>query len=243
MASRYAQPTRLTRTSEKQNKKQALYFTIASILIIAALVQFGPLIVNTFGNLIYSFRGGVEENNQISGSVVLNPPVLKEIPNASQESLISFKGIAPEKNGTVEIYINDELVDEVEIGDDLNFVVKDILLSPDQNTIKARFVKKDKTSPFSDEIKTSYIKDKPKLEISFPGDNSSFTRADKSITIKGMTDPDNTVNVNGFRAIVEGNGAFSYQHELNDGENTINVEAHNSAGATTLTTLKVTYNP
>lgn len=243
MAGRFAQQTRLSRTSEKQNKKQTLYFTIATILIIGALLQFGPTLVNTFGNIIYTFRGNTEEKDQINGSVLINPPILRDIPSASQESLISFKGTAPDKNGTVEIYVNDELADEVKIGDNTIFDVKDIVLASGNNLIKSRFVKKDKTSSFSDTVVVSYLKEKPKLEVSTPSDNSNFTKADKNIAVKGKTDPDNTVNVNGFRAIVEADGEFSYQLQLNDGENIINIEAHNPAGATTLTTLKVNYTP
>ena len=89
----------------------------------------------------------------------------------------------------------------------------------------------------------NYQSDKPKLEVSFPVDNATLSRADKTITVTGQTDPDNTVSINSFRAIVENGGKFSYQLTLNDGDNQITIEAQNPAGLTTQKQLKVTYNP
>lgn len=242
MIKRRLPSSRLSRTSEKQNRKQTIIFTIGIIIILFVLFQFGPIFINDFGNFVYGLRGDEEGTSQ-NVEEFISPPSLREIPEATKESFISFKGSAPESDGIVEIYLNDELVDEIRIGEDLNFDVNDLLLENGQNVIKSRFVKDKRTSSFSPEKNISYIKDKPKLEVSYPGDNATFTKADRSIVIRGKTDPDNTLTVNSFRAIVESDGEFSYQYQLNDGENTLEIEAKNPAGVTEKKTIKVTYQP
>lgn len=240
---RKPQSTRLTRTSEKQNKRQTIIFTIGTILVLFALFQFGPIFINTFGTFVDNFRGTSSESNQETETILINPPVLKNVPQATKETFISFSGTAPQKDGTVEIYRNDELIDEIKIGNDMNFDVEDISLKSGQNIIKARFVSGKNSSPFSDGYNVRFIKDEPKLEISNPTDNATFTKADKNIFVRGKTDPENTITINGFRAIVEPDGEFSYQYMLNDGENTLDIEAKNVAGVSVKKTIKVTYSP
>lgn len=77
----------------------------------------------------------------------------------------------------------------------------------------------------------------------FQSEGGTYTKADKNLTVTGTTDPDNSVTVNSFRAIVDTTGKFTYQLQLNDGENQITIEAQNPAGTTTQKQLKVTYQP
>lgn len=234
--------SRLARTSEKQNKKQALLFTLGIVILIFVLFQFGPLLVNVFGNAVYTLRGGDKSDSaQVVGKQLLQPPILQNIPEATQSSQISFSGTAPDTNGTVEIYVNGDLAKETTINSKADFSLNGINLIKGLNTLKARFVKGDKTSSFTQDYQVNYLVDKPKLEVSFPIDGATFTRADKSITVSGTTDPDNSVLVNSFRAIVDSDGKFSYLMQLNDGDNQITIEAQNTAGSATQKQLKVTY--
>ena len=192
---------------------------------------------------MYTIRGNEETPKQQEETKFLSSPILRNIPEATQNQYITFQGTAPDTNGTIEIYLNNEVADEIEIKKNPDFEIKDLLVKAGENTIKARFVQDKNTSPFSSEKIVSYIKDEPKLEVSFPNDNATFVKADKSITITGKTDVDNTITINGFRAIVDSNGEFAYQYQLNDGENTLDIEATNLAGTSVKKSLKVTYNP
>ncbi len=244
MIQRRMRTSRLARTSEKQNKRQALFFTLGIILLIGILIQFGPGLINIFGNAIYTLRGGDKsDGSQLVGHELLQPPTLSGIPDATQSAKINFNGYAPDKGGTVEVYVDDELAKEVEIHDKLDFSVQNISLAKGANTIKARFSKGNKSSAFTPDFQVNYINDKPKLEVTFPIDNATLTRADKTITVTGQTDPENTVSINSFIAIVDNDGKFSYQLTLNDGDNQILIQAQNPAGLTTQKQLKVTYNP
>ncbi len=242
MQRRKIQPSRLSRTSVRQNNKQALYFGVGFIVLLFALIQFGPFFINFFGNIIYSIRGTSNET-PIVGKEILQPPTLFDIPNATQSAYVNFSGNASVDEGTIEVYVNDELEDEIELDGSSDFTAKRIGLTAGSNSIKARIVTKDKTSAFSEEYSVSYIKEKPVLEISNPSNGASFTRADRKITVSGKTDPDNTVTVNSFRAIVDNSGNFSYLLELKDGDNSILVVAQNPAGITNQGELKVTYQP
>lgn len=242
MLKRKTQQSRLNRTSVRQNNKQALYFGVAFVVLIIGLIQFGPFLINVFGNIIYSIRGDKSEA-QIVGKEILQPPTLYNIPSATQSAYVNFNGNSTTSDGTIEIYVNDELEKEVELNGSSDFEAKRIPLTSGENTIKARLVAGKDTSAFSEDYSISYLKEGPKLEVTAPSNGGTFTRADRKINVAGKTDPDNSVTVNAFRAIVDGSGSFSYLLELKDGENTITVEARNPAGITTQTELKVTYNP
>lgn len=206
------------------------------------LVQFGPILVNVFGNAVYTLRGGDKsDNTPPTGKELLQPPILIGIPDATQSARISFSGSSPDTNGVIELYVNDDLQKELTVTDKNGFSVDSLPLSKGVNTIKARFIKKDKTSSFTQDYQVNYITSQPKLDISFPVDNATYTKADKNITVAGTTDSENTVSVNSFRAIVDVDGKFTYLLQLNDGDNQIIIEAKNPAGATTQKSLKVTY--
>lgn len=242
MVRRRIRSSRLARTSEKQNKKQAILFTLGIVVIIGVLFQFGPTLINVFGNTVYTLRGGDKsDNTQLVGKEVLQPPTLFGVPEATQSSHITFSGSAPDTNGSVEIYVNDELSTEIKINDKTDFSVPTLNISKGTNIVKARFLKNNVTSPFSPDAQVNYFAGNPKLDVSFPIDAATFTKADKSITVTGDTDPDNTVLINSFRAIVDNNGKFTYLLTLSDGDNQITIEAQNPAGASTQKQLKVTY--
>ncbi|MDO8269958.1 MAG: hypothetical protein Q7T54_04800 [Candidatus Levybacteria bacterium] len=242
MTRRRERSSRLVRTSERQNKKQAILFTLGIVILIGILIQFGPLLINVFGNVVYTLRGGDTSDSVIEGDAVVQPPTLIGIPEATQSGRISFGGIAPSDSGIIEIYVNDKLEDEIKL-DSTQFEAKKIDLTKGKNTVKARLVRDDKTSAFTEEYEVLFIADKPKLEVLSPSDSATFTKADKSITVSGTTDPENTVSVNSFRAIVETDGGFSYLLQLTDGDNQITIEAKNPAGVITQKQMKVTYTP
>lgn len=243
MMRRRVRTSRLTRTSEKQNKRQALLFTVGIIVLIGILIQFGPVLVNIFGNFVYTLRGGDKSDTQVVGKELLQPPTFIGIPEATQSAKISFSGSAPDKKGTVEIYVNDDLKDEINIDAKTDFEVKNLSLFKGSNVIKGRFVQGHNTSSFTQGFEVNYISDKPKLDVTFPSDGSTYTKADKNLTVTGTTNPDNSISVNSFRAIVDPNGNFSYLLTLKDGENQITIEAQNLAGVTTQKQLKVTFQP
>lgn len=116
--------SRLTRTSERQNKRQAIIFAVGIVVVIIILIQFGPLIINVFGNAVYSLRGGDSIDSKVTGSALLQAPILNNVPTATQSATVEFSGTAPDKKGGVEIYLNDELDDELDLNNKADFNVR-----------------------------------------------------------------------------------------------------------------------
>lgn len=235
--------SRLVRTNEKQNKKQIISFIVGIVILLFLLTEFGPMLINIFGNLTYSLRGNQNSTGQITEQQIIGVPTLNNVPTATNSATISFTGVSPDVNGSVEIYNNGNLTDTISVENNTDFSVNGLSLSNGENDITARFLKNGKNGTFTKNYVVQYVRTKPTLSVTFPSNNQTFTRADQSITVAGTTDPANTVTVNSSRAIVNSDGSFSYLVQLNNGDNTITIQATNPAGDTTQQQLKVTYNP
>ncbi len=233
--------SRLTRRTVKQSKSQ-LYWSlggIAVVLIIAFTI--GPTLLSSTGSLIDKITGKSSEQAAIKGSDQVQPPTLDLLPDATPSAQISVSGRADYQEGKAQIYVNGSLGKEVNIDSSQTFRADGVRLSEGDNLVKARILIGEKKSDFSDEQKISYVKSAPKLDVSYPSDHQSFSKADQEITVKGTTDSDNAVSVNGFVAIVDSQGNFSYQIKLNNGDNKITVVATGPAGNSTTKELTVSY--
>lgn len=235
--------SRLSRRLESQSKK-SFYFSILGILIILfILVRFGiPLLIN-FSLFISGSKSSSESENSNSASFVA-PPVIDPLPyDATSSAQISISGKAfPEQ--TINLYINDELVDKVSVIDNDSFIFKDIILKPGENSIKTKALADDKKqSDYSNTITVSLKKEPPALSVDSPSDNQSFPKDENTANVSGKTDPGVKVTVNDFWAIVDSDGKFSYTLKLHDGDNQIKIIATDDAGNKTEKEIKVTYSP
>lgn len=235
--------SRLARRSLKQSKKQ-LYVSLFGILaVIFIALNFGPSLIGTLGNVIDKITGKTGQQAEIKSNAQIQPPTLDPIPDATPSASITVTGKTDYPKGTVELYVNNSLFDQKDIDSTQVFKFENITLTTGNNSIKARMVLNDKKSDFSDIQNVSYTKGAPKLDISFPSDHQSFNKADQQITVKGTTDSQNSISVNSFVAIVDNNGNFSYDLNLNNGDNKITVVATDIAGNTTPKDLTVSYSP
>lgn len=78
---------------------------------------------------------------------------------------------------------------------------------------------------------------KPGLDIYTPSDSQETT--EEQLILKGKTNPDNTVSVNGNLIQLNEQGEFSYRLRLTSGENKIIIEATNRLGRKTRETRTV----
>ncbi len=234
--------SRLSRYAEKQSKKQFIFFGLGTLIIIFLLIQFSGALLGAFGNIIFGIRGDETESSEsILQEQFLAAPTLNGIQNATSSAQINIAGSSSYNEGKIILYVNEKEVDDISLDGSNNFEFKRIDLRNGENTINAKYFLDDKESDFSQDYSITRSSDKPELEISAPSDKSSFTKADKTITVSGKTDPNNSITVNGFRAIVDSEGEYSYRLELSEGENTITVEATNEAGIKTSKEIKVDY--
>lgn len=235
--------SRLTRRTEKQSRKQLIKFGIGTFALLFTLYFFGPVVINFVGNISDALHGKNEKQINFLSNAPYQAPILDALPEATPSSSIIVSGRSAYKDGTIELYVNDNLAKEITLDQSTDFIIENVSLSNGENNIKAKYKKADKTSEFSQEYKISFVKDAPKLDITTPQDNSSFSKGDQEINISGKTDQDNSVTINSFKAIVQSDGNFSYTLKLTEGENKITIEAINTAGKTTSKLITVSYKP
>lgn len=234
--------SRLTRRIEKQNKNQLYLYIIGIIIFLVAILELGPMLIAFIGNAIDLINPKSQQTVNLSNAP-LQAPTLDNLPFATPSSKITISGKSFYNTGEIELYVNDSLYKKVDVNENGEFSFENVSLSEGENKIKARQIKDGKKSDYSEEHTISYIKNQPKLDVDSPSDKATFKKADQEITVSGKTDPDNKVTVNGFIAIVDSVGNFSYVLRLNEGENKIKIEATNPVDMKTTKEISVSYNP
>ncbi len=234
--------SRLNRTSSEKTKKQIIFLAIAIIIVLVLLIQLGPIALNFVGSAVSSFHTNTSKQI-VDEQSSLEIPFIESIPSATDSGKIRIEGSSPYADAEIELYVNGKKYDSQPLDEEQKFSFSNILLTEGDNYIKARVKKGDITSFFTKEYIVEYLKGEAKLEISSPSDNQEFSKGDQNILVQGKSDPNNTVTVNGFRAIVDSEGNFSYNLNLSEGDNQVRIEATTPAGTKSTKELKVIYKP
>lgn len=231
--------SRLSRRVEQKTKKNLLLSVLGIILVILLIFKFGiPLLINI--SLFFSgSKSNQDQQSQNHDPSFIAPPILDPFPQATSSANVIISGIAS-KDQTISLYINDSVVDSAKTKDDGGFSFKETI-SIGESTIKAKAVVGNKESEFSNTLTTSFKSAPPSLKISSPTDGQSFSKDQNVVEVKGTTDSDVKVTVNGFWAITDDQGNFSYRLPLKNGENKIKVVASDVAGNRTEKEIKVNY--
>ena len=106
--------SRLRRNTKKNNKKTVMISLAGLIIFFIGSILGFPYIIEGIGNI----AGIMNRENPSSGTEIKNdelliPPLLINVPDATSSARIKVSGQS-EQNGTVEIYVNDKLADEIE---------------------------------------------------------------------------------------------------------------------------------
>jgi len=231
--------SRLSKRIEQKTKKNLALSVLGIILIVLLILKFGiPLLVN-----LSLFLSGSQNKAEtiVQNPLFIAPPVLDSFPEATASANIIISGIAS-KQQTINLYINNDLTNTTKAGDNGRFSFKETI-KQGENTIQAKAVMGEKESDFSNIIVTAFKNAPPSLNVNFPTDDQSYSKDQNIADIRGITDTDVKVTVNGFWAITDDSGNFSYSLPLQDGENKIKVEAVDIAGNKTGKEIRVTYSP
>ncbi|MFI5265718.1 MAG: hypothetical protein ACHQT7_03165 [Candidatus Levyibacteriota bacterium] len=238
-----ARNSRLSRTTQEKTKKQIAFFAIAIIILVFGALNFGPGLLSGVGSFTSGLKKPTTTTTITTEENTLEAPFIDSIPDATDSAEINISGSSSYSDAQVELYVNGSLYDTTPLTQDQKFDFNMVKLTEGGNSIQARVKKGNQVSPFTRTYNVSYSQGAPKLDISSPTDGQKFSRGDQTITVQGTTDPDNTVTVNGSRAIVDGSGNFSYYLNLSEGDNNLDISAVNQAGQKTDKTLKVNYKP
>ncbi|OGH13380.1 MAG: hypothetical protein A3H50_02450 [Candidatus Levybacteria bacterium RIFCSPLOWO2_02_FULL_37_10] len=231
--------SRLSRRLESQSRKNLFLSILGIIVVLFLLVKFGiPLLVNF--SLFLSGQKKDEPSKNASSSY-LSPPVLNQSANATNSAEFIITGTAS-KDEVINLYVNDSLSEKEEVEDNGNFSFK-ISLKTGDNKIKAKAAKGDKESDFSNELVVTYRNIPPSLSVDSPTDGQKFEKDQSTARVSGKTDSGVKITVNGFWAVIDENNSFSYNLPLQNGDNTIKIEAVDQAGNKAEKEIKVTYSP
>jgi len=234
--------SRLSKNFEKKSRKTLFLSIIGILIVLFLLFRFGVDILVGFSTIISGSKGSqtTSSDNQIN---FIAPPILNPLVSATNSAQIIITGKAV-KNQTIDLYINNNNVDQAQTDDNGIFTFNESLTSGD-NQIKTKAVSGGKQSDFSDVVDVVYKNSPPTLDISSPSDGQSFNKnqinTGNSINVNGKTDSGVNVTVNGFWAVVDDNNNFSYNLPLQNGDNQIKIVATDQAGNKTEKDLKVNY--
>lgn len=235
-----AKNSRLTRYTEKKQKRTILLSILGILLIFIVLFKFGiPLLVN-FSLFIAGNNQDEQTNNQETISYI-PPPSFDSLPEATKDNQLKASGISKPET-IVELYINGKKINQQKTDEKGKFSFE-VNLNQGDNTIRAKTIENNKESDFSDPITVIYKNSPPSLEITSPSDGQAFGKGDKFIEVQGHTDANVKVTVNDFVAAVNESNIFSYFLGLKDGDNEIKVIATDTAGNETEKTINVNYSP
>ncbi len=232
--------SRLSRKLEHQTLKSFFFTIIGIIAIVFLLFKFGIPFLAQVSFLISGNKTETLKRNKID---YVAAPFLYSLPNATNSAQTSISGKAS-KNQIIHLYVNDELIDKTKTKADNTFEFADITLSEGENSIKTKAVAEDKTeSEFSDMLTVTLRHKAPTLTIESPSDGQTYTKDENNAQVKGKTDMGTKVTVNGYWAIVDAEGNFSYTLPLSSGENKIKIIAQDEAGNKTEHERKINYSP
>jgi Glucodextranase, domain B len=225
--------SRLSSHLRRKAVQNVLIVFVGFIVLIVAAVIFGEKLLVNF-SLMLEKTGGSNNSAQLTGQqsdTYVAPPTLNPVVDATSSAQITVSGFGI-KNQTINLYLNDQQIDQTTVGNDNTFKFSSVNLQQGQNTITVKAVNSSgKQSGSSNTDTISYLKNPPLLTISSPQDGQGFDKGSTTtVSIQGTTDPGAKVTVNGFWAIVDDQGNYNYLYTLQDGDNDIKVIATDAAG-------------
>jgi len=235
--------SRLNKNFEKKSRRTIILSIIGIIIILFLLFRFGIDILVNFSTFISGSKNSQNlpgNSNQIN---YIAPPILNPLVSATNSAQIVISGNAS-KNQTVDLFINNIQVDQVQANKNGVFVFTETLKNGD-NQIETKTENNGKQSDFSNVSNVVYKNSPPTLDVSSPSDGQSFNKnqigTGNTIDVTGKTDPGVSVTVNGFWAVVDDSNNFSYNLTLQNGDNQLKIVAIDQAGNKAEKDLKVNY--
>jgi hypothetical protein len=243
MAKRY-QSARATRKLAKKSRRN-FFISLALIVFLfyAAFTWILPSLINgarLVKGLHPTPKPSVDNSPQNSS---LAPPILSIPYEATNTAQIDIKGYAT-PHSKVSLYLDDAKIDTVDVSGDGSFGFSNLSLNLGINNIYGKSIdEQNQQSLPSKTFRITYANEKPALDINTPEDNKKIQGGDKKVTISGKTTPGDEVFINGSQVIVDKDGNFNSQQDINEGDNNFDIKAVDNATNTTDVQRKVTYSP
>lgn len=186
-----------------------------------------PSFVGGIGFISDRIRPAKDKEVSAAENPTLAPPTLSIPFESTSISPMEVKGFS--SGVKVEIYLDDNLVQTVNVGSDGSFDAAGIELNLGTNNIFGKSIdEKNQASLPSKTVSVEYDNIKPNLDVSSPEDGKDI-HSERKLNVSGKTDPDAYVFVNGSQAIVQSDGSFNQEISLSDGENNISIKSQDKA--------------
>ncbi|MEA2020722.1 MAG: Ig-like domain-containing protein [Patescibacteria group bacterium] len=170
------------------------------------------------------------------------PPQLLTLPEATDQDTLNISGYA-EPGAKVVLHLNESKTSEVVVDKEGSFTFESITLFDGENRIEVETI--DEAGNVCRQPATHTIifdEEEPELTVDQPKEGEEFEGKDKeTITIKGMTEPDTKITINGQWVRVGEEGNFEHSLKLEEGDNQIEIIAENKAGNETKQEITVKY--
>lgn len=223
--------------AEKQVYRKLAILGITTGIILVVLFFWGLPILARLAGVLTFLPGGDSSKN--TGDVIPPfPPRLEGIPVATNSAQIKLTGFSePESN--VEIFLNGALAKKLSVDASGRFEIENFSLTYGTNKLQLKALDKAQNTSPQAVVEILFDNTSPSLEISEPATGTVFFGQSNLVKIAGKTDPETTVLVGGFWAIVDAEGNFSLSYPAASGENKLEVVAQDTAGNQTKKNLVI----
>src|SRR6266568_2645124 len=151
--------SRLKSSIKRKAIHNVILIGVGFMVLIVVLVMFGSSFLTWFSLFVEQSQGNNDTTtttDQQNDSFVA-PPTLNPVVNATNKPQVAVSGFGL-KNQTIQLFVNDELVDKSSVTTDNKFHFSSVALKAGQNTIKVKAENDNKQSDFSNTVTISYLK-------------------------------------------------------------------------------------
>jgi uncharacterized protein YfaP (DUF2135 family) len=228
--------SRLAKREQKKAVRQTVMYLVTAAFLIVAFIF---IIVPGFLRFVASLSGttGGDPSDTFPPQV----PVIAAPYEATSSATIEINGYG-EADSQVVFVLNGNELEKKTIGSDGNFTAS-VPLTEGENQLAAYSIDANNNESGTGKTYTIvYDPQPPKLEISEPLPDQEYElRKNQTITIKGTTEANARVRVNGRLVFANSEGAFTTTYQLSEGDNKLTIEAEDKAGNKTQQELNVKF--
>ena len=236
MATQKISSRRAKTESKKMFRQTVLMFFLSVVIILVFLFVILPLFLK-----LVSKQSSGDDSNQ--DSLVIQTPLISTPITATNSAKLTISGFG-QKNTQVYLLLNGSEHQKVTIEDEAGNFDIPIELRAGENRIKLYAENENKEqSNLSSEYLVIYDNEPPSIELESPTDGQKIElRKNQLLTIKGTSEPEAKIDLNGRIIRVGKEGLFSTTYQLNEGENKLNFVVTDLAGNTTSVERVVNFN-